>query len=259
MSNPAKWCPGRDLNPHSACAKKDFKSFASYSRRSYIDKKLGTMVMTNIDKREIVSAKSRPAVREGFVDDDQYRKILEALPEILKPIFVVAYHLPLQKQELLSLKHYQVDLSSRRLLLNRQETSSNEPQTAPIYGDMSAWLDILLTKRRTLSAKGEYLFINELGNLIGEFRKAWNTACLLADVPGLRFSDLRRIATRHMMRLGFPGKFIIQIAGLKTPSLLWRCTSTDKNDIMAAGRLLQTYFDQEREPNPDSLIEVKPN
>ncbi len=24
-----KWCPGRDLNPHSACAKKDFKSFAS--------------------------------------------------------------------------------------------------------------------------------------------------------------------------------------------------------------------------------------
>lgn len=25
----ADWCPGRDLNPHSACAKKDFKSFAS--------------------------------------------------------------------------------------------------------------------------------------------------------------------------------------------------------------------------------------
>jgi hypothetical protein len=25
----ANWCPGRDLNPHSACAKKDFKSFAS--------------------------------------------------------------------------------------------------------------------------------------------------------------------------------------------------------------------------------------
>ncbi len=26
---PHDWCPGRDLNPHSACAKKDFKSFAS--------------------------------------------------------------------------------------------------------------------------------------------------------------------------------------------------------------------------------------
>jgi hypothetical protein len=23
------WCPGRDLNPHSRCRKKDFKSFAS--------------------------------------------------------------------------------------------------------------------------------------------------------------------------------------------------------------------------------------
>ena len=28
-TNRRKWCPGRDLNPHSACAKKDFKSFAS--------------------------------------------------------------------------------------------------------------------------------------------------------------------------------------------------------------------------------------
>ena len=25
----AKWCPGRDLNPHFPCEKKDFKSFAS--------------------------------------------------------------------------------------------------------------------------------------------------------------------------------------------------------------------------------------
>ena len=32
-----KWCPGRDLNPHSACAKKDFKSFASadFATRAY--------------------------------------------------------------------------------------------------------------------------------------------------------------------------------------------------------------------------------
>jgi hypothetical protein len=27
--NPTKWCPGRDLNPHSPCGEKDFKSFAS--------------------------------------------------------------------------------------------------------------------------------------------------------------------------------------------------------------------------------------
>src|SRR6266478_1931466 len=25
----ANWCPGRDLNPHSPCGEKDFKSFAS--------------------------------------------------------------------------------------------------------------------------------------------------------------------------------------------------------------------------------------
>ena len=37
---PAKWCPGRDLNPHSACAKKDFKSFASadFATRASVSK-----------------------------------------------------------------------------------------------------------------------------------------------------------------------------------------------------------------------------
>ncbi len=32
-----KWCPGRDLNPHSPCGEKDFKSFASadFATRAY--------------------------------------------------------------------------------------------------------------------------------------------------------------------------------------------------------------------------------
>ena len=35
----AKWCPGWDLNPHSPCGKKDFKSFASadFATRALID------------------------------------------------------------------------------------------------------------------------------------------------------------------------------------------------------------------------------
>lgn len=212
-----------------------------------------------VDKRRIGKAKPRSAVREGFIDDDQYRRILESLPEVLKPIFVVGYHLPLRKQELLSLKRNRVDLRNKRLFLDRQGTTSDEPKTAPIYGDMTAWLDMLLTKCQTMSANGEYLFINERGNPIAEFRKPWNTACQIADVPGLRFTDLRRTATRNMIRSGFHGKLVTQIAGLKTPSLLWRCTSTDKEDIMAAGRLLQRPFDQERESNAKSLIESKPN
>ena len=29
VSSSKHWCPGRDLNPHFPCEKKDFKSFAS--------------------------------------------------------------------------------------------------------------------------------------------------------------------------------------------------------------------------------------
>jgi hypothetical protein len=34
----SKWCPGRDLNPHSPSGEKDFKSFASagFATRAYL-------------------------------------------------------------------------------------------------------------------------------------------------------------------------------------------------------------------------------
>jgi integrase len=215
--------------------------------------------MKSADKEKRGKAKPGSLVREGFIEDALYRKILESLPDALKPIFVVAYHLPLQKQELLSLRRDQVDLPKKRLFLNRQATKSDESKTAPIYGDMSAWLDILLTKCQTISTDGKYLFTNDRGNRIAQFRKPWNNACQLAGISGLLFRDLRRTATRNMVRSGFPAKLVMEVAGLKTASLLWRCTTTDKDDIVAAGRLLQRYFDQQRELKPKWPTGVKPN
>ncbi len=83
-----------------------------------------------------------------------------------------------------------------------------------------------------------------------------------ASLPASRvflFRDLRRTAARNMFRSGFGEQTITELAGVKTLTLLWRCTTTDKKDILAAGRLLQRYFDQQRELAPRRLINVKPN
>ncbi len=55
MPNPAKWCPGRDLNPHSACAKKDFKSFASadFATRAVL---LSALMISDIQSRSLFTA-----------------------------------------------------------------------------------------------------------------------------------------------------------------------------------------------------------
>ena len=51
-------------------------------------------------------------MRDGFLEPEVYRLILEALTEEIKPVFVVAYHLGMRTGELLALnlKRSWVDL-----------------------------------------------------------------------------------------------------------------------------------------------------
>ena len=210
-------------------------------------------------KRRDLQRSGARIYREGFIEDDQYRAILQSLPESFKPIFVLAYHLPLRKKELLALQRDQVDLREKRLFLNRRANTSGKQNTAPIYGDMLAWLDMQLSRCKAVSANGNHLFIDDHGNPITDLRKPWKSACQLAGFPGLLFRDLRRTATRKMMQSGFSRQAVMEAAGVKTVSLLWRCTDTEKKDIVAAGRLLQRYFDQQRELEPERPGQIKAN
>lgn len=51
-------------------------------------------------------------VRDGFLEADKYRLILDALTDEIKPVFVVAYHLGMRTGELLALKRSWVDLEN---------------------------------------------------------------------------------------------------------------------------------------------------
>ena len=62
-----------------------------------------------------------------------------------------------------------------------------------------------------------------------------------------------------MIQSGFSSQTVMEAAGLKTASLLWRCTTTEKKDIIAAGRLMQRYFDEQRLLEPERPSRIKPN
>ena len=202
-------------------------------------------------------------VREGFLENHQYRTILNLLPDALKPLFVVAYHLGMRKGELLSLRRDWVDLQEGLIFVNGRVTKNGKPKTAPIYGEMSAWLDMSMTRCSVISPKGKFLFIWDDGNPIRDFRKAWENACELAGLSGLLFHDLRRTAVRNMVRAGVPEKIAMAVSGHKTASMLWRYNITDTRDIIEAGRRMQQYLDRQRESepteNPTESFNAKPS
>ena len=193
----------------------------------------------------VIKALKEDNVREGFLEPDKYRLILDALTDEIKPVFVVAYHLGMRTGELLALKRSWVDLEEGLIYVNGRVTKNRNPKTAPIYGDMKPWLEMLLSRSDIESPKCIWLFSRN-GTPVKDFKADWKRACETAGVPGLLFHDLRRTAVRNMIRAGVPEKVAMQISGHKTASMLWRYNITDTRDIKDAGKRTERYLEAQR-------------
>lgn len=77
----------------------------------------------------------------GFLEQDQYERLLEELSKNLKALFVCGYHTGARKNELRRLRWDQVDFESRLIRLSAVQTKAKKPRTLPIYGDMPRWLE----------------------------------------------------------------------------------------------------------------------
>jgi len=78
---------------------------------------------------------------KGFFEVDQYRDVLENLPEYLKPVIQTAYITGWRiKSEILTRQKQHLDLQSGCLRLEREETSTGEERRFPLTPGMSELL-----------------------------------------------------------------------------------------------------------------------
>ena len=76
------------------------------------------------------------------------------------------------------------------------------------------------------------------GQPIGEFKRAWATACRVAGCPGRLVHDLRRTAVRNMVRAGVSERVAMQLSGHRTRSVFERYNVTSEGDFREAARKL---------------------
>jgi len=93
------------------------------------------------------------------------------------------------------------------------------------------------------------------GEAVGDFRRAWATACDKAKVPGRLFHDLQRTAVRNMVRAGVPQTVAMRVSGHRTAAVFRRYDITTESDIREAMRRTQAHI--ARQPTESRITSVK--
>jgi integrase len=164
-------------------------------------------------------------VRTGFLEHDQYVRLLAELPEHLQPVLVMAYWTGCRKGEILGLRWSQVDFLRRQITLQARETKNREARRIPIGRELYRILQALHARR----GRSEFGFTKD-GEPIKYVYHYWRQAAERAGLPGLLLHDCRRSAVRNLVRAGVSDKIARAISGHKTRSVFDRYNIVDERD-----------------------------
>lgn len=181
-------------------------------------------------------------VRTGFLEAESYRRLLAELPEDLKLLFVLAYHVGLRKTALLNLQWKQVDLKENLIRLSTPRTKNRKPtpRILPIFGDMREYLEKQPRTGAYIFARGE--------ERIKDFRASWRAACIRAGVPQLLFHDLRRTAVRNLRKAGVSETMAMRVSGHETRAMLDRYSISNEDDAKEVGDQMESFFKKLHKP-----------
>lgn len=214
--------------------------------------RLGTRYkMVSADRVPFIEMHPTAEPRQGFIEREQYEKLLSVSPEWFKPVLTFAFQTGWRKEEILGLEWQHVDIKERQITLPGRKSKSG--YSRPIYADDVVY-GILKDQRKRQFEEGirtfPYVFhrIRSTGGgrterkenrhpeRIGNFKKVWVKVCKNAGIEGLLFHDLRRSAIREMVRNGYSERVAMEISGHKTRSVFDRYNIVDLEDQKAAAQ-----------------------
>jgi integrase len=177
------------------------------------------------------------AVRQGFLEPEDFRRLQAAMPEYLQDPVGFLYLSAWRKGEMQSLEWRDVDLEGRAIRLRPENSKNGHGRVLKLAGELLGIIARAYDKRR---ADAPFVFHDD-GKPIGDFRKAWRNACKTAVLSGLLVHDLRRSGVRNAIRGGTPEHIVMAQSGHKTRAMLQRYDIVSEADLAAAAERTDAY------------------
>ncbi len=236
---------------------------------------LGQAFTLGIKNNEIISAPpirhlTEKNVRQGFFERAEFDAIVQALPEYLQDFAQYAYLSAWRCGQAKSLTWSDVDRAAGVIQARGQNVKNGDPHRIVLEGELAAIIERRWQARvyqtPTGPAISNYVFHRD-GKPIGDFRKAWATACkkiglvkqkvdgkgrpVVTIVDGKKeavmvhtrvFHDFRRSGVRNMVRAGVRETVAMSISGHKTRSVFDRYNITSEDDQRQALKRTDSYL-----------------
>jgi integrase len=184
--------------------------------------------------------------RQGFFERPDLEAVVAALPAYLQDFTRFAYLTGWRKGEIISLRWTDVDQDAGAIRLRPEAAKTGRGRTVMLEGDLVELID-RRWQARLIEQDGKVrvsdLVFHRDGEPVGDFRKAWATACQAAGVPDKLFHDLRRTAARNMVRAGVPERVAMAVTGHLTRSMFDRYNIVSEDDLRMAAQKTTMYVD----------------
>ena len=175
-------------------------------------------------------------IRKGFLEDGQYRKLIEYCSELwFRGLVECGRTYGWRVSELLTMRVSQVDVAQRVIRLEPGTTKNRDGREVLMTDTIHKLLSALVHGK----AADDYVFTRANGKPVRDFRVMWQNACAHAVVPELLFHDLRRTGARNLRRAGVAEGIIMKIGGWRTRSVFERYAIVSRSDMNDAILKLQ--------------------
>jgi len=172
-------------------------------------------------------------LKDRILAPEEEARLLEASPDYLRPILVVALNTGMRRGEILKLEWANVDLQRRQILVTG--TKSGKDRIIPINSDLFPVLEDLKKQNGTHG----YVFPNpKTGKSLQDIKHAFEKACAKAEVKGFRFHDCRHTFGTRLVHRGVDLITVKDLLGHSTVKVTERYTHSTPDSKRTAVEVL---------------------